>query len=90
MKSIKTYFVFESGKITEIGKYQPEVSANAAATERMKFFLRHFIRTNKLSGMITIESKAGKFYLGYDVKPKKYLRLLKTELNKRFYIIESI
>ena len=89
MKTIKAYLNFEHGKLLETGKYEPEISERAVAVESIKFFARHFIESNKLTGQINIESRDRKLYLRYDVKPKKYMKLLKEELKKRYDIEEN-
>jgi hypothetical protein len=88
MRPIRIYLLFEKGKILEIGKYDPVVSADAATIESLKFLLRYLIAADKLSGTIHIESRESKLYIRCDVKPKKYENLLMAELKGRFDIME--
>jgi hypothetical protein len=90
MKTIKTYIMFENGKILESGKYDSEFSARATAIERAKFFMIHYVRENKLSGQITIEAQNDRLNFGCDVNPKKHLKPLVSLLNKNHGIIKSL
>jgi hypothetical protein len=89
MKAIKIDFNFENGKITEAGKYDPERSERATIIESIKFVLSYYISAHKLSGKINIEARDGRIYLEYDVEPKKFMKVLKAEMNERFAIIAS-
>jgi hypothetical protein len=88
MKTIKTYIMFENGKILESGKYDPEHSPRAIAIERAKFFIVHYVKENKLSGQITIEAQNDRLNFGCDVNPKKYVKPLISSLNKNRSVIE--
>jgi len=84
IKRIKTYLEFSNGEIVSSGKYEPEVSNDAVAIESAKFFLRHFIKTQKVSGAINIESRDGRLYFACTVSPKKIQALLEKQLKERF------
>lgn len=90
MKTLKTYIVFENGKIVESGKYEQEFSARAIAIERAKFFILYYIRENKLSGQVSIEAQNDKLYFSCDVHPKKHLKALITMLNKNHSLVEDL
>jgi hypothetical protein len=90
MKTLKTYIMFENGKVLESGKYEPEFSARAIAIERAKFFLLDYIRKNKLSGRVTIEVNQDKLHFSCDVQSQKNLNPLIALLNKKHSMIESL
>lgn len=90
MRTLKTYIMFENGKILDKGKYDPEFSARAIAIERAKFFFLYYVNKNKLTGKITIEAQDDRLNFICDVNPTKHRKPLKTLLDKKFAIIEPI
>jgi hypothetical protein len=89
MDSIKTFFAFRDGEISETAKYDWDMSV-ASTVETIKCFLSALIKKHRLSGRILIEIEEDIHFVDYDVSPKEYEARLRDELCKRCYVFERI
>ena len=88
MDNFKTFFSFEDGNLINQPRKDWEISLVASAAE-IKVFLSELVEKHTLSGRIFIEIKNGLYFVDFDLIPREFEQILRTELKKKFFVFEQ-